>query len=192
MRTSAERDHLERAVRSGYDLGQVLQLRFHDVSTADHPPQCRLIDDDPELQGRRLREQRLTLHASLHPVFDLLIGGSRKHAADDRAGIVLGLEQARQERRLVVSRDGTVERAELTEQFAALMAPELAGQCPTPRETGVTPSQATGDETGQMRADEDTNAVARTAVGEFRDAHHAVIEAKAPSREVTALSLPMV
>ena len=91
------------------------------------------------------------------------------------------LEQARQERRLVVSRDGTVERAELTEPFAALMAPELTGQCATPRETGVTPPQATGDETDQMHANEDTNAVARTAVGEFgefRDATHAMTESE--------------
>jgi hypothetical protein len=75
----------------------------HHVPAADLAPQRGLVDDPPQFEWALAAQHVLPFHADLDPALDLVAAGRRIPAADHGPGVVLGLEQAGHEQRLVVS-----------------------------------------------------------------------------------------
>src|SRR5438046_2055934 len=70
--------------------------------TAGLAPRRGVVDDPPR-RGRAVAAQDvLPLHPDLDPALDLVAAGRGEPAADHGPGVVLGLEQAGHEQRLVV------------------------------------------------------------------------------------------
>src|ERR1700691_5597591 len=95
---NAVRDDLEREVGPRAPFPQVAQLFELDVRASDRAAQGRLVDDDPELE-LALAEPALALLAQHHMPLGLLDGEVAER--DDRGRVLLGLQQARYQLRLV-------------------------------------------------------------------------------------------
>ena len=76
-------------------LLEVLQWRAHRGAVADPAAQGRLVQHHPELGRHGPREDLLAAHPERDPALDLLGRAALGGRSDHRAGVVLGLEQAR-------------------------------------------------------------------------------------------------
>src|SRR6266511_1826963 len=104
MGPSMERQHLQGDVRQLGHLDQALELGTHYRRAAHPPPQRLLVHYCPQLRGRiGPGEQLLPLHPQADASLDLLRGSRRVAVRDDRTGIVLGLQQTRDELHLIGS-----------------------------------------------------------------------------------------
>jgi hypothetical protein len=83
-------------------LGKVPELPIHHLPPADLAAQRGLVDDPPELERAVAAQDVLPFHPDLDPPLDLIAAGGREPAADHGPGVVLGLQQAGHEQRLVV------------------------------------------------------------------------------------------
>ena len=82
-------------------LDQVLELAAHHRAVAVGAAQGGLVEHDVELGGVLRDEVLLPLQAQCHPAFDVRLAGALHAAPDDRAGVLLGLQQAVHELHLV-------------------------------------------------------------------------------------------
>ena len=78
----------------------------HHLGAAHRAAQHGLVEDGPEGRRLGLGEQFLALHAQVDPALDLLVGLVGEADAQHRAGVVVGLQQARDVVRLVGPDDG--------------------------------------------------------------------------------------
>lgn len=102
MRAHTERQHLYCDHLAVICFDKSTQLTPHDIFTTDLTPQDSLVKNDDQLWGRVPRQHRLPRHPNSDPLaVDLLIlvntiGGY------DRAGVLSGLQQARNDLCFVV------------------------------------------------------------------------------------------
>src|SRR5690348_5855059 len=90
----AERHNLQADLGQGGDLNQVLQLGAYHLAAAHGPAQRCFVHDRPHPGRVGGGEQVLAFHAQADPAVDLPGGRALVAEHRDRAGIVLGLEQA--------------------------------------------------------------------------------------------------
>lgn len=107
MRPVGERGDLERHIGQLRGLEQLVDLRAHHLRAADRAAQGRLVHHRPETGGVRTGEQFLALHAQGDMALDVVRarlpdGAGLQHPAR----VVLGLEQAGDEVRLVGADEG--------------------------------------------------------------------------------------
>ena len=86
-------------------FGQAVELASHDLAAADGAVQDAFVEDAPELGRTRSVQNCLAGQTGgylLVEVVQVAVGAG----AEDRAGVVLGLEQAGDDERLVPAQDG--------------------------------------------------------------------------------------
>src|SRR5699024_7105347 len=81
------------------ELDQALQLATHDFATTDRSPHGGLVEDDPHAHLRVGLDALLSFEPGIDALLDDLVGLTA--AGDDLSGVGLGLQQARDELRLV-------------------------------------------------------------------------------------------
>ncbi|MGC0411125.1 hypothetical protein RKD31_004368 [Streptomyces sp. SAI-163] len=97
----AERHDLEPHIGAFGDLDQVLELAAHHLAVAVGASQGGLVEHDVELGGGLRDQVLLPFEAQRHPPLDVRLAGAPHAAPDDRAGVLLGLQQAVHELHLV-------------------------------------------------------------------------------------------
>ena len=108
VRRRAQRQYPEAEVRTGGQLGQPQQLRPHDRGPADLHSQHALAQNHLHLRRPGLVEDGLAPHPQRHPQVDVLAAAGVRRPTQHRAGIVLGLQQAGNHRRLEIAHPGRV------------------------------------------------------------------------------------
>src|SRR6266516_1495464 len=101
----AERHHLDGEVGKGRDVEEVPDLTAHRGGAADRPAKRGLIDDGPHARWIWPGEEPLAFHPHAYPPFDLGLSGVGMAELYHRAGVVLSLQQARDELHLVTADD---------------------------------------------------------------------------------------
>src|SRR5215831_4021916 len=92
--------------RSRAHVDEVLELLAHDVSAGNRAADHRIVQHAPDFRWVGASENLLPGHASHHPAFECLGVRSGLPGANDRTGVVLGLEQPWNEHRFVCVESG--------------------------------------------------------------------------------------
>ncbi len=93
MRTDGERYDLHRNLRQFARLYQPIQLRTHDLGTADKPVQRRLVEHFPELRHWLPLQQILSSEPCFDSLFYHIWGWLPLETHQRRASVICGLQE---------------------------------------------------------------------------------------------------
>src|ERR1022692_4623687 len=102
MTADLVRDNLQGHLRQPGGFGQAAKLCPHDIPAADRPVQGSLVHDGPKTKRWVAGEDGLAADPGLDKALDLFLSAGRHTALEGGPGVVLCLEQARDEQALVV------------------------------------------------------------------------------------------